>query len=332
MKSFRTTFQFKECAKEVDHSSRVITIGSCFSEVIGERLLLGKFNGLINPFGTIFNPISIFRLLAYSLESRPLDENMYLNRHDNFFHYQLHSSFNGATKEELSQSIELVQLRTKERLQSATHLFITLGTAFVYQLLTNNEIVANCQKQSQKLFTKRMLSFGEMMEAYEIFHQKLKKINTDIQVVLTISPVRHTKDGIPENQLSKSMLRVFCDQIIGSYPETYYFPAYELMMDDLRDYRFYKDDMIHPNSMAEEYIWEEFQASFFNDETKELIHHINQINKNLNHRPFNPYSKAHYQFLSKLRELISLMPPGLDFSKEKNSIHDQMRQIEKYLE
>jgi len=280
MKNFRTTFQFKQCVKKVAHSSKVITIGSCFSEVIGERLLLGKFNGLINPFGTIFNPISIFRLLEYSLESRPLDKEMYLNRHDNFFHYQLHSSFNGMSKNELAQKTELVQLVTKDKLQSATHLFITLGTAFVYQLLKNEEIVANCHKQPQKHFTKRMLGLGEMMEAYQVFHQKLKKINPDIQVALTISPVRHTKDGIPENQLSKSILRVFCDQIIRLNPEMYYFPAYEIMMDDLRDYRFYKDDMIHPNSMAEEYIWEEFQGSFFNDGTKELIQHINQIHRN----------------------------------------------------
>jgi hypothetical protein len=257
---------------------------------------------------------------------------MYVNRHDNIFHYQLHSSFNEATKNELAQKIELVQLVTKERLQSATHLFITLGTAFVYQLLESEEIVANCHKQPQKQFSKRMLGLDEMIEAYQLFHQKIKKINPNIQMVLTISPVRHTKDGIPENQLSKSILRVFCDQIFRLYPEIYYFPAYEIMMDDLRDYRFYKDDMIHPNSMAEEYIWEEFQEAFFNEATKELINHINQIHKNLNHRPFNPNSKAHYQFLSKLQELISLMPPGLDFNKEKDRISDQLSRIETYLQ
>lgn len=136
--------------------------------------------------------------------------------------------------------------------------------------------------------------------------------------------MRHIKDGITQNQLSKSLLNVLCHQLVAAYPEIYYFPAYEIMMDDLRDYRFYKDDMIHPSTMAEEYIWEQFQTAFFNDETKELIQHVDQIQRNLNHRPFNPQSQAHYSFLLKLQELISLMPENLDFTLEKRSIKEQL--------
>jgi len=325
MKSFRTTFRFKECEKKINHSSSVITIGSCFSEVVGERLNLSKFTALVNPFGTTFNPYSIFNLLLNSLISKPVDPELYLNRHDNFFHYQLHSSFNAASKLELAERIENNQSLVKNKLETATHLFITLGTAFVYRLLETESIVANCHKQPQQNFSKSILGLDEMIDSFNTFYQTLLKVNPRIQVVLTVSPVRHIKDGIPENQLSKSLLKVLCHQLVSIYPEIYYFPAYEIMMDDLRDYRFYKEDMIHPSSMAEDYIWNEFQDAFFNMETKELIQHIDQIQRNLSHRPFNPQSQAHYQFLFKLQELISLMPSTLDFTNEKQAINEQLR-------
>tara|TARA_R110002096_G_scaffold118253_1_gene256058 strand:+ start:10525 stop:11442 length:918 start_codon:yes stop_codon:yes gene_type:complete len=303
----------------------MVTIGSCFSEVVGERLTHSKFNTLTNPFGTTFNPHSIFSLLLNSLESKPADPELYLNRHDNFFHYQLHSSFNGSSIKDLSDKIENTKIKVKESLEKATHLFITFGTAFVYRLIENERIVANCHKQAQRNFSKSILGLEEMRYGFNGFYQKLIAVNPNIQLVLTVSPVRHIKDGIPENQLSKSLLNVFCHQIVSKYPTIYYFPAYEIMMDDLRDYRFYKEDMIHPNSMAEDYIWNEFSGAFFDSETIDLIQHIDQIQKNLSHRPFNPQSQAHYQFLCKLQELISLMPAELDFTNEKQAISDQLK-------
>ncbi|WP_339901963.1 GSCFA domain-containing protein [uncultured Cyclobacterium sp.] len=325
MKSFRTTFRFKQCDKGIHHSSNIITIGSCFSEVIGERLLDCKFNALVNPYGTTFNPVSIFNLLIKSITGKPLDPDLYLNRHDHFFHYQLHSSFSGTSVEALEMKIGGTRIKVSEQLESATHLFITLGTAFVYRLLENGSIVANCHKQPQKYFSKSLLGLDEMMEGFNAFYQNILLINPGIQVVLTVSPVRHIKDGISQNQLSKSLLNVLCHQLVAAYPEIYYFPAYEIMMDDLRDYRFYKDDMIHPSFMAEEYIWEQFQTAFFNEETKDLIQHVDQIKRNLKHRPFNPQSQAHQKFLLKLKELISLMPENLDFSHEKQSIEEQLK-------
>ncbi|AEL28089.1 GSCFA domain-containing protein [Cyclobacterium marinum] len=324
MKSFRTTFRFKECEKGINHSSNIITIGSCFSEVIGERLLHSKFNTLVNPYGTTFNPDSIFNLLVKTITGKPLDADLYLNRHDHFFHYQLHSSFSDTSIEALEKKIEETQSKVNAKLESATHIFITLGTAFVYRLLENGSSVANCHKQPQKYFSKSLLGLSEMLDGFNAFYQRILLINPKIQVVLTVSPVRHIKDGITQNQLSKSLLNVLCHQLVAAYPEIYYFPAYEIMMDDLRDYRFYKDDMIHPSTMAEEYIWEQFQTAFFNDETKELIQHVDQIQRNLNHRPFNPQSQAHYSFLLKLQELISLMPENLDFTLEKRSIKEQL--------
>ena len=289
--------------------------------MIGERLLDCKFNALVNPYGTTFNPVSIFNLLIKSITGKPLDPDLYLNRHDHFFHYQLHSSFSGTSVEALEMKIGGTRIKVSEQLESATHLFITLGTAFVYRLLENGSIVANCHKQPQKYFSKSLLGLDEMMEGFNAFYQNILLINPGIQVVLTVSPVRHIKDGISQNQLSKSLLNVLCHQLVAAYPEIYYFPAYEIMMDDLRDYRFYKDDMIHPSFMAEEYIWEQFQTAFFNEETKDLIQHVDQIKRNLKHRPFNPHQK----FLLKLKELISLMPENLDFSHEKQSIEEQLK-------
>ncbi|SHN30380.1 GSCFA family protein [Cyclobacterium lianum] len=332
MKSFRTEFSIDPSPHPIRHSDRLITMGSCFSEVIGEKLTQSKFPVLVNPFGIIYNPISIFELLSLSLRLQKPETNLYLSRHGRNYHFQFHSRIHARSREDLE---DLIQRRLQEVYQmfsKCSQLMITLGTAFVFRHLSTGRIVANCHKQPSKQFQKERLSLDQILAAFDNCYRPLKKCNPDIRIVLTVSPVRHVKDGIPQNQVSKSLLRLFCDEVVKRYEDIYYFPAYELQMDDLRDYRFYKDDLIHPNATAENYIWEKFRATFFEQHTLDILSDLDQVRKNLNHRPFDPLSEAHFHFLNHLLQKIDQMPSELNFSEERNGILAQLQQIEAYLQ
>ncbi|MDN3690010.1 GSCFA domain-containing protein [Cyclobacterium jeungdonense] len=330
MKNFRTEFRINPCQLKVSHPNNVLTIGSCFSETIGNRLEQFKFQASVNPFGVVYNPISIFDNLLMTLSDQAFDPDLCIQHHAKFVHFHCHSRLNAFSKEELMSLLSQKQRETFRHLQTASHLFITFGSAFAYRHRKSGRLVANCHKIPQREFKKELLELEQMSGSFEIFNKSLKRVNPYIQIVLTLSPVRHIKDGIPENQLSKSMLRVLCDQLTHSHSNIGYFPAYELMMDDLRDYRFYKDDLIHPNAMAEDYIWEKFQDSFFDVDTRKLTKEIDQVHKSLSHRPFEPLSPQHGKFLKALLDKVDSLPGSLDFAAEKNAIMDQLRQIEAY--
>lgn len=330
MKSFRTEFSILPGQKCINHEGQLITVGSCFSEVIGEKLDLNKFRVLVNPFGILFNPVSIFELLLQALQEEHPDNNLYLTRHNKYYHFQFHSRINADQKTDLEGLLNNKLQQANDCIRTCSHLMVTLGTAFVFRHLPSNSIVANCHKQPAKEFKKELLGLEEMIHVFEAFYKELKKHNPAIEIVLTVSPVRHIKDGIPQNQVSKSLLRVFCDLLEKRYEGVYYFPAYELQMDDLRDYRFYKDDLIHPNATAENYIWEKFKGAFFEQPTIDLLHALDQIQKNINHRPFQPLSEAHFDFLHHLLQKIDRMPSHLDFLQEKNGILQQIKHIEAY--
>ncbi|NHE57537.1 GSCFA domain-containing protein [Cyclobacterium plantarum] len=330
MKSFRTEFGILPSPKCINHEGKLLTVGSCFSEVIGEKLHLHKFRVLVNPFGILFNPISIFKLLLLALEKQSPEGNLYLTRHDKHYHFQFHSRISADHKVDLKDLLDHTLQQVNDCIRTSSHLMVTLGTAFVFRHLPSNSIVANCHKQPAKDFRKELLTFEEMILVFESFYQELKRHNPGIQIVLTVSPVRHIKDGIPQNQVSKGLLRVFCDLMEKRYEDVYYFPAYELQMDDLRDYRFYKDDLIHPNATAENYIWEKFKDAFFEQPTIDILHALDQVQKNLNHRPFEPLSESHFEFLKHLLQKMERMPAGLDFSEEKKGIMEQIKQIEDF--
>ncbi|WP_154856808.1 GSCFA domain-containing protein [Cyclobacterium xiamenense] len=328
MRSFRTEFTIDPCPEKVGHSGSLLTIGSCFSEAIGEKLLQSKFDVLANPFGVIYNPISILELLECSLRETPLAEEHYLQSHARFYHFQAHSRLSGTSREDLQVLLEKAQQDTLRHLQASSHLFITFGTAFVFRHVPSNALVANCHKVPQKQFKKELLTLEQMRVAFDRFYKILRQVCPKVQLVFTVSPVRHIRDGISANQVSKSLLRLLCEQLARDYSNVFYFPAYEIMMDDLRDYRFYKDDLIHPNSMAEAYIWEKFQDCFFDRSTQNLVKEIEQIQRSLSHRPFEPLSQQHGVFLRKLAHQIQQLPQRLDFSSELAAITDQLNQIE----
>lgn len=323
---FRTIFPIQPSERKINIDSTLFSIGSCFSTMVGHKLEERKFQVLNNPFGTIFNPVSLFHLLQQSLLNQHPDESLLVEHDQRYYHYSAHSDLSHAKEDQLLSLIAQKQLFTRQFLSETSHIFITFGTAFVYELASTGQVVANCHKQPQRLFNKRLLTMEEMETSFRSFYNILGKLNPKAGVILTVSPVRHTKDGIPENQLSKSLLRVLVHQIQTAYPEVSYFPSYELMMDDLRDYRYYKDDMIHPSPFAENYIWEQFKSTYLDKATSEAVKNVDGILNALKHKPFHPEGASHQQFLHKLLHQMERMAPAFDFSKEIIDIKDQLNQ------
>ncbi len=304
--SLRTEIKIPRSDWNIGLKDSVVTIGSCFSDTIGEKLRQYKFKISVNPFGTVYNPISIFNLL----QDEEVDPGRVVKSQGMYLHYDFHSAFRSSKEDELLKSLAESKRSAISDLRSATYLIITFGTSWIYELKSTEAIVANCHKVPQKEFSKRLLGLKEIIKAFDQLVEHLKKVNSELKILLTVSPVRHIKDGIQENQLSKSILRVICDFAVSSYDHVQYFPSYEIMMDDLRDYRFYKDDLIHPTAFAENYIWERFQETYFDKATLEFAKEWKAILSALEHRPFNPQSDEHQRFikrqLDKLKELSTL--------------------------
>ena len=316
-------FPIPESRFPVSHESKVLSIGSCFAQMIGQRMRDTKFDILVNPFGTIFHPLNLADLLDHALFGDPMDEKGILERDGLFLHYSTHSDVVGKTPEELTQTYEGQLRLARIFLEGASHLILTFGSAWIYTHESAGR-VANCHKQAQRLFTKSISSLEEMeMVLWNVF-DNISRTLPALKIILTLSPVRHIKDGVAENQLSKSMLRVLCANLERRIDTVSYFPAYEIMMDELRDYRFYKPDLIHPTEEAENYIWEKWQHSFFPEETRNKVDEIRKVQLELSHRPFNPESPSHRKFLQNLLSKLERLNVEFDFSKEIEQVTNQL--------
>ncbi len=322
MTNFRTTFSIPEAKHKISLDSQILTLGSCFADVVGNQLKDTKLKIEVNPFGTLFNPLSIFKVLSPTYTQA--DERLFVQNQDTWVHYNFHSQFSGNTREELRELITQKLSNIHQVLESypscltphTSHLILTFGTSFIYRLLSPQTYVANCHKMPNNLFEKDLLSVKDICKSFAILHQELKEINQNLRIILTVSPVRHTKDGMAENQVSKSILRAACHYLTTDYQDVEYFPSYEIMMDDLRDYRFYKPDMIHPSEVAEQYIFEKFSETYFDPALKEFIKTWQPIRKALNHKPFNEKSENHQQFLRKLLEDLEGISGLVDVREE----------------
>ncbi len=322
---FRTKIEPTDLGFEINLHDGIITVGSCFSEIIGNRLSENKLNCLCNPFGTVFNPLSIFKLLRHSLSKQPVYHHLFAENADgDWSHFDFHSRFTADSREKLENELLAVYNTAFQALRSAKVLIITLGTANVYELKSNNQVVANCHKQPQKLFNRRLLTLKEIQRDFQHFYDLLRMVNSKIKVIFTVSPVRHTRDGLTDNSLSKSILRSACHFIQKENPDVGYFPSYEIMMDDLRDYRFYKSDLIHPNEMAEQYIFERFSEALFSTELNEFVLEWRQIRSSLNHKPFRKESAPHQIFLTKLLEKLTNCNEKVNMSSEIESVKSQL--------
>jgi hypothetical protein len=295
---FRTEVFPKQPPFTLSIGQPIVSVGSCFAQAMGDRLLAYKIRVENNPYGTLFNPHSIGTLLHSALNQSPLPPNLSLEFQERWLSYLTHSQINASTKAELEEKLAGIHNKVKTTISEAQALIITLGSAWVYQLIESEQVVANCHKQPQNQFSKRLLSVQEITDSFTTWYSLAKKSNPELNLILTVSPVRHEKDGLEENSLSKAILRQAVYEIVSTSPKNfYYFPSYEIMLDDLRDYRFYKSDLLHPTTDAEEYIWEKFIETLLDSEAQKFVSDWKGIRLALNHRPFNPKSEAHQQFI-----------------------------------
>jgi hypothetical protein len=322
MTNFRTTFPIPEAKHKISLDTSILTLGSCFADVVGNQLKDNKLDVNINPFGTLFNPLSIFKILSPTYTQA--DERLYVQNSEAWVHYDFHSQFSGNTKEELSTTLINTIAKVQNSILNTQCLVLTFGTSFIYKLLQPQSYVANCHKMPKNLFEKELLSVKDICKSFAILHKELKEINPNLRIILTVSPVRHTKDGMAENQVSKSILRAACHYLTTDYQDVEYFPSYEIMMDDLRDYRFYKPDMIHPNEVAEQYIFERFSETYFDDNLKDFIKKWQLISKALNHRPFNEKSVSYQQFLRKLLGDLEGISGLVNVEQEINDVREKI--------
>lgn len=268
----------------INHHQRSFLIGSCFSSNIASKLKDHKFPSLEYPGGILFNPISIANSLSNCITESTVDPKFILQRDQSCFSFLHHSSVQASSQKELIELISTQNKKAKEFLKTADFLFITFGSAYYYQHLTLNAAIANCHKQDAKLFEKRLLSVNEIVASYQLLLKQLNQINTALKVIFTVSPVKYLKDGLIENNLSKSTLVLAIHELMASHKNAYYFPAFELVNDDLRDYRFYKEDLAHPNQQAIDYVWQKFSDCYFSSQTLELNNKVLKLNQALSHR------------------------------------------------
>ncbi len=324
---FRTELSIPDHAHKLNLQTSVVTVGSCFAEVIGTRLIDAKVPALVNPFGTIFNPLSLTKLLRQAIDGQLPDEHLYLENRGVWFHYDFHSSWWASSKAELAAQTAKQMQEVRNQLQKAHTLILTFGTAYVYRQTDGDglQIVANCHKMPNRLFEKELLSIHTISKDFQDFHTRLSAFNPSITFLLTVSPVRHTRDTLPLNAVSKSILRVACHELSQSLTNVHYFPAYELLMDDLRDYRFYKPDLIHPNEMAEEYIFQKFSEAYFDDSLKSFVREWRKIKQELAHRTLQPHTPEHHRFLTGLLGKLQNISSKANVTTEIQWIEAQLR-------
>lgn len=312
---------------KITHADKIVLIGSCFADNTGEKFLDSKFQALVNPNGILFNPVSIATALHSYIQPKTRNSKPETSR-GLFVSFDHHGSFSSTTKKELEQKINSSRKQAHQFLKEAKFLIITLGSAFAYRHLKTNSIVANCHKLPQQDFKKELLPVETIVAEYTKLIAYLKKMNPALNIIFTVSPVKYLRDGIIENNISKSTLLLAINLLRTTNQQlpTFYFPAFELVNDDLRDYRFYKEDMAHPNEQAINYVWKKFTDCYFNDDTKKLNYKIKEVTLALNHRPFKANSKKYFEFrdtiLKKCTELENSYP-FLNFSEEKEQLINQ---------
>ena len=290
----------KEPHHPIDYSSKLFLLGSCFSENIGNKFEYFKFQTNQNPLGILFHSKTIETLVTDAINEKEYTEKDVFNLNERWHSFDAHSALSTTSKEEIVDNLNSAIKATNQQIQQATHIIITLGTAWVYRHIASDQIVANCHKVPQKQFLKELLSVEDITESLESIIALIRDVNPKVNFIFTVSPVRHLKDGFIQSQQSKAHLISAIHQIMEPRKGVFYFPSYEIMMDELRDYRFYAEDMIHPNKTAIEYIWNRFSDTWISSTTKETMIKVDSIQKRLQHKPLNPYSKEHLKFLEKL--------------------------------
>lgn len=314
--NFNLNFTPEKSSFKINHRHSILLLGSCFSENIGKHLQNARFRVSVNPNGILFNPQSIFHCIKNALQNKKTENSFVLQRDNLFYSYNHHTSFHASTEKDLLNRLDAITEITHQTLKSADVLVITFGTAFHYKHKEFDQTVANCHKQPGPTFEKKILEVDEIITTYTSLIQELITVNPKLKIIFTVSPVKYLKDGIVENNLSKSILLLSIHKLIRLFPENSYFPSFELVNDDLRDYRFYKEDMAHPNQQAIDYVWEKFSECYFDPETKEVNLEIQKLNAALNHRQMNENSSENDKlaaFIEKQKNIIKKLDSAIQF-------------------
>jgi hypothetical protein len=313
---FRTTLSPKKATFNIGFTDQLMLVGSCFSVEIGKKLEARKFSLCANPNGIVYHPLAISQLFTRLLEGKPYATSDLSFANEKWFSFLHHGDFDHPDQQRCLDQINNNFEKAHAAVEKLDVLFLTFGTAFVYRLQSTGQPVANCHKLPATEFRKELSSIEDIVAAYRRLIEQLKKIRPQLQVVLSISPVRHLRDGLEEDRLSKSILRVAIEMLTREYKNCSYFPAYELLQDDLRDYRFYDRDMVHPSEQAVDYIWNHFLDTYVSASDQAIVNEIEQLNKALNHRPLHPETKSHAEFLKsteKKKEVLARKYPFLNW-------------------
>ena len=320
--NFQTSVELPAGMPSVSHADHILLMGSCFAENIGRQLMDAGFQLDLNPFGILYNPLSVSSAL------REIIRNKEFNKQDLFAYKDLwhspmhHGSFSAFTPEETLNTINSRLHHAYKKQPELNWLMVTMGTAYVYKQKESGQVVANCHQLPESHFLRYRLSVEEIVEDYTALITEMSARNPELKWLFTVSPIRHIRDGMHAHQLSKSTLLLAIDRLMQRYPQvTCYFPSYEIVLDELRDYRFYADDMVHPSTLTVNYLWERFSETFFTPETQSLIKECETIRKAIAHKPFHPESEEHKRFLGQIVlkiERLNGKYPYLDFEKETN--------------
>lgn len=315
--NFRTKVELPEKVTEIRHSDRLILFGSCFVENIGNLLSANKFVCNVNPYGVLYNPFSIADGLRRIIREPVYGQDELFQWEGMWHSWMHHGSFSADSPEECLQKINGRMHAASEELSVADWLIVTWGTSFVYS--HDGTVVGNCHKLPAASFERSCMGVSEIVGLWRTLLTELKDKNPKLKVLFTVSPIRHAKDGMHGNQLSKARLLLAVEELCNEFDHCFYFPSYEILMDELRDYRFYADDMLHPSALAVEYIWNCFCRTYFSNETLHVMKEWNEIQKGLQHKPFRPESDTYRQFLSQIMlkiERIKQKFPYIDVQKE----------------
>ena len=322
--NWHTQVPIPEYPFTLSRSDRVFTLGSCFAQHMAERLFYYKFSCASNSYGTLFHPIPLLQNLTDALKKVEIDEDLFLERDEIVFHYSFHSSVWAESNNDLKKKLQKIQLSVAKDLKESKLLILTFGTAFLYRLVSGKS-VANCHKQPKDIFNKELTSPGEIQNVFHSFYTELKKQNPKIQILLTVSPVRHISDGVHENNLSKSALLLACDAIQNTFEDLHYFPAYEIVIDELRDYRFYEKDRVHPNDEAHAYVWDKFAEAILSNDSLNLNRNLDKLFLSINHKAFIETSEAHQRFLEKTIASALALNEKVDLKEEIKELKNRLQ-------
>ncbi len=322
---FRFEFPIKKLPEPITHQHRLMLMGSCFTENIGAKLNSYKFTTLQNPNGILFNPVSVAEALTDYIEKKDFIADDLFTINEAWHSWKHHSRFSGLRAEESLAKINSAVTEAHQFLKEADYLFITLGSAWVYQLTEKaanaivGSVAANNHKAPADWFSRKLLQTEDVLRVLDNVIHRLFHFNSKLKIIFTISPVRHLREGVVENNRSKAVLISAVHHLVDKFDRLFYFPAYELVIDDLRDYRFYAEDLVHPNYFATQYVWEKLVDACMDEKTKGLMEELHTINLAFQHKAFNPSSESHKQFLMKsYQKAVSLQDshPFIDLQKE----------------